>query len=384
MKLLNIITPLLTYILGLNMLVAQGIQFEQGTWDETLLKADKAGKLVFLDAYTTWCGPCKLLNKNTFSDAAVGSFYNQNFIAAKINMEAGEGPALAERYQVRAYPTLLFVDSKGNVVHRGLGYMGPEDFIKLGETALNPETQVGAMISKYNAGNREPKFVAGLLETLESAGDDRASEIGASFLESQTNFDNPALVTLLQRYVSDPTSKAFAYLATNQDKVFPDMALEDINDNIIGVYNRYLADKDLEMPAIENLIQQTFPNFKGDFLAKFKVMHYAAKGDLDGFLTGAIDWLNRYPSEDADFLNQMAWTFHENTEDATYLNSALQWALKSIKLKAGYNNLDTVAHLYADLGKKKEAKKFAKKAIAAAKKSGDDASTTVTLLQSLN
>ena len=93
---------------------AQGINFEHGTWDEILAKAGKEGKIVFMDAYTTWCGPCKMMSKSTFTDARVAEFYNKNFICAKIDMEKGEGPALSERYGVQAYPTLLFVNASGS------------------------------------------------------------------------------------------------------------------------------------------------------------------------------------------------------------------------------------------------------------------------------
>ena len=87
---------------------AQGIAFENGNWKDIIRKATKANKPIFVDAYATWCGPCKWMAKNTFTDEKVGSFYTDNYIAYKMDMEKGEGPAFAKRNEVEAYPTLLF------------------------------------------------------------------------------------------------------------------------------------------------------------------------------------------------------------------------------------------------------------------------------------
>ena len=57
-----------------------GIKFEQGNWANTLAKAKAENKIVFVDAYTTWCGPCKKMDAETFPDKMVGDFYNKNFI----------------------------------------------------------------------------------------------------------------------------------------------------------------------------------------------------------------------------------------------------------------------------------------------------------------
>ena len=109
----------------------EGMTFFKGTFQEALELAKKEKKLIFLDAYASWCGPCKLMKSKTFTDPEVGNLYNAKFINLAIDMEKGEGPELSRKYQVTAYPTLLFIDAKGKVVHRALGYHQPKEFMGL-------------------------------------------------------------------------------------------------------------------------------------------------------------------------------------------------------------------------------------------------------------
>lgn len=111
-----------------------GIQFSEATWKMHLAKAKAENKLVFLDAYTTWCGPCKMLQKNVFTQKSVGDFFNKEFINVKIDMESGEGPELALKYPLEGYPTLMFIDGDGNVVKKVLGYQSPEELLAIAQS----------------------------------------------------------------------------------------------------------------------------------------------------------------------------------------------------------------------------------------------------------
>jgi thioredoxin-related protein len=118
----------------------KGIHFETKGWNYAMAEAKRQKKLIFLDAYTSWCGPCKLLKKNTFTDKAVGEFFNKNFINVTEDMEKGEGIQLAGKYQVNAFPTLLITDSEGNVVTYTKGYISPEQLIEFGNYGLKRKT----------------------------------------------------------------------------------------------------------------------------------------------------------------------------------------------------------------------------------------------------
>ncbi len=114
-----------------------GIQFLESSWSKALEQAQKENKPIFLDAYASWCGPCKMLKRNTFSKKAAGDFFNLHFINVAIDMEKGEGPALADKFAVDAYPTLIIADKNGNIVTFTKGYMNAAELVEFGKYGLN-------------------------------------------------------------------------------------------------------------------------------------------------------------------------------------------------------------------------------------------------------
>ena len=112
----------------------KGIQFTEASWAAILKKAKAEKKIIFFDAYTTWCGPCKAMQKNVFTRDDVAAVYNKNFINVKYDMESGEGLKLAGKYPLEAYPTLFFIDANGKVVKQVIGYQTPEKLIDLGKS----------------------------------------------------------------------------------------------------------------------------------------------------------------------------------------------------------------------------------------------------------
>jgi thioredoxin 1 len=112
----------------------EGIQFTDAAWAAVVKKAKAENKIIFLDAYASWCGPCKLLQKNVFTRADVGEVFNKNFINVKVDMERGEGPQLSRLFPLEAYPTLFFIEPNGKIVKKVIGYQTPEALINLGKS----------------------------------------------------------------------------------------------------------------------------------------------------------------------------------------------------------------------------------------------------------
>ncbi|MBS1753681.1 MAG: thioredoxin family protein [Ferruginibacter sp.] len=115
----------------------EGIRFIESNWAKAKAEAKKQGKLIFLDAYTTWCGPCRMLKRNTFPDKAAGEFFNKNFVNVALDMESGDGPAVAATYGVNAYPTLIITDADGKLITYTKGYIDAKQLIEFGKYGLS-------------------------------------------------------------------------------------------------------------------------------------------------------------------------------------------------------------------------------------------------------
>jgi thiol:disulfide interchange protein len=106
----------------------EGISFFNGTLKEAIAKAEN--KFVFFDAYASWCGPCKAMDKDVFTDKTVSAYLNAKFVSIRIDMEKGEGPVLAKKYaSINGYPSLLFLDNGGMALKTLLGSRDAEEFL---------------------------------------------------------------------------------------------------------------------------------------------------------------------------------------------------------------------------------------------------------------
>lgn len=134
-----------------------GINFLHGTtWAEAVAKAKAENKLIFIDFYTQWCGPCMNMAQTVFTLPPVGYYYNNTFINLKIDAEDGEGVALAKKYGVRSYPTYAFIDpTTEEIVHRSSSRQSPEQFIQTGKSATVPTQRSFYLEDQYTKGNRD-------------------------------------------------------------------------------------------------------------------------------------------------------------------------------------------------------------------------------------
>lgn len=114
----------------------KGIDFSTEAYSEVLKQAKTENKLIFVDLYTSWCAPCKWLDKNVFNDSEVGSFYNTNFINVHYDAMKGDGSMLADKNNVRSVPSFLYINGDGKVVMRGEGAIYTNQLIDLGKKAL--------------------------------------------------------------------------------------------------------------------------------------------------------------------------------------------------------------------------------------------------------
>jgi thiol-disulfide isomerase/thioredoxin len=371
-------------------LQAQEMRFYAGKWANILSRAKEENKLIFVDAYTTWCGPCKWMAENTFTDKKASLYYNRHFINTKVNMEKGEGPALAERYKVSAYPTLLYINGDGEVVHRVVGALDATRLLKEGEVACNPDSSFMSWQKKYESGNREPEFILVFIEKTIDAGLDSESIVAEYFRSLQKEqMTSPASWQIINTYVQDESSPVFEFLVKNR-KVFADLYSQDsVNKKIINVYYTNIMRSCFDVnPAAHEAAKEKLRNSGFEQADKLLLMieadSYKAKGEWERYAEATINYLSTYPSNDPKELNGHAWAFYEYVDDIEQLKTAKSWVEKALQLREDYSTLDTYAALLYKLNNKEEAKLYAEKAIAQAKATGEDYTETEDLLKKIN
>ncbi len=129
-----------------------GVKFEQITLSQALIKikkSKKAPELIFIDCYTTWCGPCKKMSDEVFTQKSIGEFFNANFLNLKIDMEKGEGITVAKEYNIKAYPTFLILDSDGKEINRIIGSSDGERFIEKVRRAMDSKNSPKNLRDRY-------------------------------------------------------------------------------------------------------------------------------------------------------------------------------------------------------------------------------------------
>lgn len=384
---LQLLTIVLSLSITLVMAQGSGIVFESGDWESALKKANKEDKVIFVDAYTTWCGPCKMMAKNTFTDEAVGNYFNDNFINMKIDMEKGEGLLFAKAYGVRAYPTYVFVDGKGNIAHKGLGYMEPADFIEFGEAARDEENRYGAMKNKYDSGDRSPEFLKKYAVLLNDTYDEQADEIAHEYLATQddwTSADNaPFVVNMFQ---PDPGSDLYLFAKSNRKALATHADVDKLDSKLKGGVMREITYMNIPESEQHGYFLDVFSERGEEYYEEYQMRKYSRMQDdemVEKYVSATRNYLNNYEVNNSGLLNHAAWNFYENVDDKKALKEALEWAKKSVEIDSNFANNDTVAAIYFKLGNKKQATNYAKEAIRLAKEKGQDYSDTEELLKKI-
>lgn len=136
----------------LSIFAQEGVNFRDLEYEAALEQAQKEGKLVFVDCYTSWCGPCKNMTNNVFPQKAAGDYFNPRFVCVKYDMEKGKGVELAKKFDIHAYPSFLIIRPDGTVQHKLVGGGELEEFIARVELGLNEETSLIYQHELYQKG----------------------------------------------------------------------------------------------------------------------------------------------------------------------------------------------------------------------------------------
>jgi len=99
------------------------------TLAEAKQSATEAGKPIFIDVSTVWCGYCKKMKKNVYTDAAVAQAMNADYIPLALDGEKSDGAELVSKLGINGFPTLLILDAQGNVLKKNTGYLDAQQLI---------------------------------------------------------------------------------------------------------------------------------------------------------------------------------------------------------------------------------------------------------------
>ncbi|WP_160138642.1 thioredoxin family protein [Chryseobacterium sp. c4a] len=369
---------------------AQGIKFEEGNFASILAKAKKENKLVFIDAYASWCGPCKLMVKNIFPLKNVGDYYNSHFINAKIDMEKGEGIDLAKKYNVKAFPTYLFIDGNGEAVHRTLGYVEEKDFIQFAKDAEDPNKKLTSLKQQFENGEKEPAFLKNLAElTIYNDSEFAGKVLNRYFQVKPTMEEEDAQLLIAGTSTTEsPLYKIFQDKKTEIFKFYPEDKYAKIDQSIkINTISKKAYNSETKTwndPYFLAEIQKLMSKEDAEkLLKKLKANRALKNKDIPLYEKLTLELYKDYSKASSAELNSIAWNFFENISNKTSLQQAVAWGEESVKKDQNFANTDTLANLYNKVGDKKNAKIWAEKSIELAKSSGQDSSDTEKLLKSL-
>ncbi len=278
-----------------------GIHFIEGEkWNEVLKMAQEQNKYIFMDCYTSWCGPCKALSKDIFTLEEVGDFFNARFVNVKYDMEKGEGKELKKLYEnnIIGYPTLLLIDKDGKVVHQMAGVQQASELIA-GMKAGMEGRSLFAYRERYVAGQRDLNFIKAYVNALNGAflREDVEKVVG-EYVKSipVEKLQEKEVWELVGEHIKNPYSPQFEYVVFNLDKMAVRLnfdrykverqlswALEKALNNIIEPKedkeekNMFLSKEPGKMDTLMRLIDRASLKHAEEYRAKSRIYELLLK-----------------------------------------------------------------------------------------------------------
>ena len=370
----------------------QSINFQNTSFKDILAKAKAEKKLVFLDAFASWCGPCKMMEKNIFTLPSVSEYYNANFINARFDMEKGEGQEIAMKYGVRSYPTFLFLNGDGEVVMKNYGYMGEKDFLTIAQETNQPKYRNSSNKELFEKGESNPEFLLNMMSLYAQSDYELAKKASERYFKVKNNQpltkDELGMLLYFIKSPSDPNYQIF--VAKKQE--ITTLMSEDI-------YNQF--DTNIKITKIlENTLDQKTGTINDDeffknaiplvgkteaeiALNRMKVIIYPNSGKFAEYEKAALSYYQNAENFETEELLKAAWIFSEHITTPSSLKKAEEWAEKSVMKSETPENTYILAKIYSKTGKKDQAKSYAEISKSLANAQGKDAKLATQLLESL-
>ena len=258
------LTTMLSLMVGMT-LMAQGMVFEpEGTTlEQAAAKAKAENKLVFMDCYTQWCGPCKKMAKDVFTQEMVGAYMNPKFVNIKVDMESDYGTPLAKKLQITAYPTFVIFNGDAKEVGRFLGSSDGVKFIEnVGKNSM--DTNTSDLEQRFKSGDRDPQFLQDYLKTLTASYKvDDANDVAEAILEGkeETFAMDPELAGIFMKHINNPFSKPFKQIMKTDVILKGTVGSEAVDMKVQNVLTNYMRKLVVEKDGSATLDQANYDAF---------------------------------------------------------------------------------------------------------------------------
>lgn len=366
------------------------IEFRDLSFEEALAAADRENKPIFMDCYTTWCGPCKWMAANIFTHNDVADYYNENFVCVKFDMEKGEGLELAKEFKIRAYPTLLFINGDRQLVMKQIGApRNPEPYISLGKNARSDDYNLLALAENVSNNRDNASYMAKYFEVMSGANMLDQKEVDRYFARTPRSDwlteDNVKILTHIEHDIEsevfqDMLARSEEYIAVNSD-------IESVFKSSIGtaLMKKMMSSGEESQEEFESLLKEVkswdFPG-KGEILFSLEAMQMRKQGPEE-YMKFCLDNVKTNLWDSPNQLNNVAWHFFENTEDPDRLQAAEEWAARAVSLQPDHHILDTYANLLYANGKKEKALEIETQALDKARAEGANTKAYEKLISSI-
>ncbi len=352
-------------------------------WNKIVAQAKKENKFIFVDCYTTWCGPCKEMSKEIFPKKKVGDFFNKAFINIAFQLDTTKKDnadvivsrrvaASMKKYKINAYPTFLIFDTSGTIVHKFAGGGDEDEIIAKAKIGLNKETQYYNLIQQYNAGKREDFLLKRLCKTADEA-EDNLDDYLKAFIETRENLYTKENSKFLIEFMEEAKGAAFESFYKNKEKWIEVLGKQKVN---VVIESKICSTLETELIfTLPNKINwqkltekytKLFPKYGKVAVAKEAMGWKLRNNDFKGYIKMLDSLFIEYPEQMnySNELNQNASTIFNLSNDKTLLNKALSWSKKSLEQdKDNPMYLDAYANLLYKLGQTKEAIEIETKAV---------------------
>lgn len=351
-----------------------GITFTKGSWNEILQKAKQEKKLIFVDFYADWCGPCKWMSNQVFTETSVGEFFNENFINVSVDAE-NEFADLVQRSDIDAYPTLIFFDANGLEIERSVGALDVEDLLDFGRSSIGPDVFKAA----YLKDPTNTKMVYEYASALNSSDPAQANSIVQEYfmdVESK-NMITESNWKLIKKFIN-PSSTVFEEVYSNLEEFHQAYGEELMNymlesvgyyiDEAISASDLTLLDKSVELEYKSRLLSNTAAFPKEYYLLESTYIYHHRREEYDQFVKTYNKLVRNHLWNKEDELVTAVLSINENylsdNPDSPHSELILGWSEQAISLnKESWKGYFVKADTHHSIGEDDKAVEFAKIAL---------------------